>query len=53
MGERTIKKNENIKKPIIVKFRKDDGNIIKVKAIKIKRKPIKINFHYKNKAYKE
>lgn len=38
---------KKIKKPTVVRFRKSDGTIVKFKATKITKKPVKVTFYSK------
>lgn len=45
----SFKAIKEIKKPVIVKFRRSDGSIAKFKATKIIKKPTKVTFYARRK----
>ena len=50
MPKKTFWATKKIRKPTIVRFKKWDGSVVKFRATKIIRKPVKISFYTRRKS---
>ncbi len=40
---------KKVRKPVIVRFRRPDGSIVRFRAVKIVKKPVKVTFYSRRK----